>query len=146
MAKLTIVPKSSEEMEPKSNVIEFPGMHVRPEIISPQIKKYRKLSNQKFANDATADLSDSLFEMFGRWGLDTDTEEFRRDFSFLYDAICASVYRACGIKHPFHPYLNASIKVEHPDGGVTYENEVFINIPKHKKSKKTANSGPLMAG
>jgi hypothetical protein len=54
--------------------------------------------------------SNILFEL-GNYGIDTETEEFMKDFHFLVATMAATIYRTLSVDHPLHKFMEENVVI-----------------------------------
>ncbi len=97
-----------------SKVVEFPKNKIVREapINVEQIEKAKEKGLINFADSIVDDMIGNIYSELDNYGLDTEGENFDKDFSFAMDGLRACVFRALGIKHHLHEFLDANVTMK----------------------------------
>jgi hypothetical protein len=71
--------------------------------------KAKEKSLQKHAETIVEDLVLSIIDAIENYGIDSETESFERDFSFVADGLRATIYRSFNIDHPLHSFIDTNV-------------------------------------
>lgn len=77
--------------------------------------KYREKGQYKYAEAVTQELVGNLYENIEEFEIDMEDEVFVKDFNICADMIRAAVYRASGVHHHLHNFLDKSVIVKSVD-------------------------------
>ena len=98
-------------------VISFPSNKIVREY--PQnieiLEKAKEKSVKKFADDVIDILAETCYEQIESLGLNVETKDFDRDFSFVVETIRATVYRNLELPHHLHEFIDNNLEVTNPD-------------------------------
>jgi len=98
-------------------IISFPTSKIVRE--NPQnieiLEKAKEKSVKKFADDVIDVLAETCYDQIESMGLNTDKEDFDRDFSFVVETIRATVYRNLELPHHLHDFIDTNLEVTTPD-------------------------------
>ena len=99
------------------NVIQFPSSKiVRPPVVNNEmIEKVQVKGITNLAESISAEVVAAVMNDFDSAGLNTETVQFHKDFSFLALTMTAVVYRALELDHPFQKVLDQIKIVETED-------------------------------
>lgn len=96
-----------------TTIVQFPTSRIvrehQPNV--EEIEKAKEKSLQKHAETIVEDLFLSLLDAMENYGIDVDSEQFERDFTFASDAVRATVYRSFGIEHALHDFINNNVQI-----------------------------------
>jgi hypothetical protein len=96
-----------------TTIVQFPTnrivREVQPNI--EEIEKAKEKSLQRHAETIVEDLFLNIMDAMENYGIDVETEQFERDFTFSADAIRATVYRTFGIDHGLHDFINTNVQI-----------------------------------
>lgn len=103
------------------NVIPFPTSKiVRPPVVNNDlIEQVQVKGITNLAESISAEVVSAVMNDFDAAGLNTDTTQFHKDFSFLALTLTAVVYRALELDHPFQKILDQIKIVETEDTTTT---------------------------
>lgn len=100
-----------------NEVISFPTSKIVREY--PQnieiLEKAKEKSVKKFADDVIDILAENCYNQIETLGLNTETENFDRDFSFVVETIRATIYRNLELPHHLHEFIDNNLEIETPD-------------------------------
>lgn len=101
------------------NVIEFPSSKIiRPPVVNNEmIEKVQIKGVTNLAASMSADFISALLNDFESAGLDTESDQFHQDFSFVALAVQAVVYRSLELEFPFQKVLDQVkiVEIENTD-------------------------------
>jgi len=97
-----------------SKVVEFPKNKIVREapVNVEQIEKAKEKGLINFADGIVDDMIGNIYSELDNYGLDTEGENFDKDFSFAMDALRACVFRALGMKHHLHEFLDTNVTMK----------------------------------
>lgn len=98
------------------NLISFPKSKIIREVtVTPEaeveIEKVKMRGLKKFVDDIMEDLITNIFDELGALGIDTETSQFKNDFTIAIDFLRATVYRTADIEHPLQSLIDESFEV-----------------------------------
>jgi len=93
------------------NIVNFPKEKIYREGIqgNEELEKVKVNSTINFADTIIEELSQNILTEFSGIGLETDSEDFSKDFNFLVCILGATVYRTLKLDHPFHQFLSENV-------------------------------------
>lgn len=98
----------------EAEIIAFPPskiVRMVPDESTQHIRsKNRKQNADEMVNMICTDL---LYGFADITDIDTNTDDFKRDFSYTMEVLRATVYRAVGVEHPLHAHIDDMVKVAH---------------------------------
>jgi hypothetical protein len=94
-----------------TTIVKFPTNRIIREVPPniEEINKAKEKSLQKHAETIVEDLVLSIIDAIENYGLDSETESFERDFSFVADGLRATIYRSFNIDHPLHSFIDTNV-------------------------------------
>jgi hypothetical protein len=94
-----------------TTIVKFPTNRIIREVPPniEEINKAKEKSLQKHAETIVEDLVLSIIDAVENYGIDTETESFERDFSFVADGLRATIYRSFNINHPLHSFIDTNV-------------------------------------
>lgn len=97
-----------------TEIIEFPRHKIVREvpINSEIIEQAREKGLVNFADAVADDILDNLMRDLENYGVEVEGPVFYKDMSLTADALRATIYRAFGIEHHLHDFIDNSIKVK----------------------------------
>jgi len=97
----------------KENVLQFPKSKIVREIVpdNEEIQKMRQKSKSNLADTIVEDLTEKLLLEMADLGIDTEGDDFIKDFHFLVGVLSATIYRTLDLEHPFHGFLSESVQL-----------------------------------
>ena len=96
-----------------TTIVKFPESRIVREV-PPNIEEIAKAKEkglQKHAETIVEDLILNILDAMENYGIDTETDNFQRDFSFAADAMRASIYRSFNIEHPLHTFVDTNVQI-----------------------------------
>ena len=112
-----------------NNLIEFPKSKIVRESMSAEgMEKIRKKGMKKYADAVAHDLSSLILMELGNYGIDTEGDDFLRDFVLLSGILSASIYRSMDMEHPLQKMIETTVQIKEfdPDSD---ERDPECNIP-----------------
>jgi hypothetical protein len=101
----------SEVEEKGAEIIKFPSSRIIREVPQEALKAMLQKGELNQINDLVDDICSSIYQELFECGIDTETESFYRDFSYLSHVARATIYRNFRIDHELHPFLDETVKV-----------------------------------
>lgn len=101
-----------------TDIIEFPRHKivreapVNNELL--EIAKEKGLTN--FSDAVTDSIVDNIMYDLQTAGIDIESNEFIRDMSLTVDSLKATIYRAFGVHHHLHDFIDSHVKLMSDDG------------------------------
>jgi hypothetical protein len=94
-----------------TTIVKFPTNRIIREVPPniEEINKAKEKSLQKHAETIVEDLVLSIIDAIENYGIDSETESFERDFSFVADGLRATIYRSFNIDHPLHSFIDTNV-------------------------------------
>ena len=100
------------------NVVEFPKSRIIREHAGVEyVEKAKEKSKLNFAESVSDDLVDALLEEIESMGIDTNSDQFVKDFSMTVDTLRATVYRTLDVPHHLHDFIDNNVKMIYKDSG-----------------------------
>jgi hypothetical protein len=62
-----------------------------------------------------------MLEQIENFGIDTESDNFMKDFSLTVDGLRATVYRSFGIPHHLHDFIDENVKMIYRETGQPVE-------------------------
>lgn len=94
-----------------ADIIPFPNSRiVNPVSVNEQLNSMKEKGNKNFADDITESISQALMQDFSGYGLETEREDFQKDFIFLVSVLSALIYRNVNLKHDLHTFLDENVQ------------------------------------
>ena len=96
-----------------TNVFKFPESKIVREVPVniEEVEAAKEKGKQNFADGILSDFIDGTLSLLENYGIDTDGEEFEKDFSFTVEAVKAAIYRSLKLKHHLHDFIEKSVTV-----------------------------------
>lgn len=96
-----------------TNVFKFPEHKIVREvpINNDEVEKAKEKGKQNYAEDIIVDLAENLLSALDSYGLDQDSKNFDRDFSFTIEAMRAMIYRTLSLDHHLHDFIDEHVTV-----------------------------------
>lgn len=96
-----------------NKVLEFPKHKIVREIAPKiaEVEEAKEKGKQKFADEIVYDLIGNIHDALESYGIDTETNDFDKDYSVVIDMLRATVYRSMGIKHHLHSFIDKHVSV-----------------------------------
>ena len=96
-----------------TTIVQFPANRIVREIAPnvEEIERAKEKGLQKHAETIVEDMFLSMMDALENYGIDVETEQFERDFTFAADALRATVYRTFGIDHGLHEFINTNVQI-----------------------------------
>lgn len=101
------------------NILEFPKNKIIREMPADieVIEKAKEKAINTFADQIVDMTIENILEQFESYGIDTETKHFRKDISLTIDGLRATVYRAFGIPHHLHDFIDNNVKMMNKETG-----------------------------
>ena len=94
-----------------ADIIPFPNSRiVNPISVNEQLVIMREKGNKNYADEITETITQALIQDFSGYGLETEREDFQKDFIFLVSVLSALIYRNLNLKHDLHPFLDENVQ------------------------------------
>jgi hypothetical protein len=90
---------------PKSKIVRDTSLNIDA------VNKMKEKSIQNFADTITAEMSDLILFELENFGVDTESDEFTKDFYFMCAILSALVYRSVGVEHHFHKFIDENVSL-----------------------------------
>jgi hypothetical protein len=96
-----------------TKVVEFPKSKIVREVpVSNEvIEKAKEKGLQNYADSIIDELIENLASDIENSGIDVDSKQFMKDFSFTVDGMRATIYRHFGITHGLHNFIDENVKI-----------------------------------
>lgn len=114
--------------EPNAKIIQFPESRIVREVPSEAVKAMLDKGARKQIDEVVDGVQGSFFQELMEYGIDTETENFYKDFSYLCHVAKALVYRNFKLEHELHPFLDETVEVLSEDEFETMRNEAEENL------------------
>lgn len=99
-----------------NNLIEFPKSKIVREPMNAEgMEKLRKKGMKKYADAVAHDLSSLVLMELGNYGIDTEGDDFLRDFVLLSGILSATIYRSMDMEHPLQKMIENTVQVKEFD-------------------------------
>lgn len=100
-------------MNQESTILQFPRNKIVREILpeSDELKRLKEKNTKNFADTLVEDLSEEILVALTEVGLDTDGENFNKDFHFFVGTLHSMVYRTLGIEHDLHEFIDNNVNI-----------------------------------
>lgn len=97
----------------QTNIVAFPrNKIVRDTSLDIEaVNKMKEKSIQNFADTITAEMSDIILFELENFGVDTESDEFTKDFYFMCAILSALIYRSVGVEHHFHSFIDKNVSL-----------------------------------
>ena len=107
------------------NVVEFPkNKIVREAPVNVEvIEKAKEKAITSFADQIVDSMLETMLEQIENFGIDTESDNFMKDFSLTVDGLRATIYRSFDIPHHLHDFIDDNVKMIHRDTGELIEPE-----------------------
>lgn len=101
-------------MKQDSTILPFPRSKIVREILpeSEELKRLKAKNTQNFADTVVQDMSEEILVALTEVGLDTDGENFNKDFHFFVGTLHSMVYRSLGIEHDLHKFIDDNVQIK----------------------------------
>jgi len=108
------------------NIVQFPKDKIVREALPDieELNKVKEKSIKNFADTITEDMSSNILFELDNYGIDTQTEDFMKDFHFLVATMAATIYRTLSVEHPLHKFMSDNVVITLVD-----ENQIPIDNP-----------------
>lgn len=96
-----------------TTIVKFPESRIVREV-PPNIEEIAKAKEkglQKHAETIVEDLILNILDAMENYGIDVETDDFQRDFSFAADAMRASIYRSFNLEHALHTFVDNNVQI-----------------------------------
>ena len=100
-----------------TTIVKFPESRIVREVPPniEEIKKAKEKGLQKHAETIVEDLIVNILDAMENYGIDVETDDFQRDFSFAADAMRASIYRSFNLDHALHSFVDNNVQIIHAE-------------------------------
>ena len=100
-------------MKQDSTILPFPRSKIVREILpeSEELKRLKAKNTRNFADALVQDLSEEILVALSEVGLDTDGENFNKDFHFFVGTLHSMVYRSLDMEHDLHKFVDERVKI-----------------------------------
>ena len=97
-----------------NKVVDFPKHKIVREVPVDieEVTKAKEKGLLNFADGIVDDMIGNIYSELDNYGLDTEGENFDKDFSFAMDGLRACVFRALGMKHHLHEFLDTNVTMK----------------------------------
>lgn len=93
------------------NIVQFPRDKIVREAL-PDIEELNRAKEKgikNFANTVIEDMSSNILFELSNYGIDTESDEFIKDFHFLVATMAATIYRSLSVDHPLHKFMDENV-------------------------------------
>lgn len=96
-----------------TSIVQFPTNRIVREVAPniEELEKAKEKSLQRHAETIVEDILLNTLDALENYGVDTETEQFERDFTFASDSLRATIYRTFGIDHALHEFINTNVQI-----------------------------------
>ena len=96
-----------------NNVFKFPEHKIVRDvpINIDEVEKAKEKGKQNYAEDIVMDFAENMLSALDSYGLDQDSKNFDRDFSFAMEAVRSLIYRTLSIEHHLHDFVDTHVSV-----------------------------------
>lgn len=94
-----------------SDVIQFPTQRIVREIPPESIKQVQERGKVRHAEAIVDEVATITHAGLSEYGIDTDNDEFQKDFAFALEGLRAIVFRSFGIEHSLHAYIDKNVHI-----------------------------------
>lgn len=107
------------------NVVEFPKSKIVREapVNIELLEKAKEKAVARVADQIVDAVIETMIEQIENFGLDTDHDNFLKDFSLVADGLRATVYRSFEIEHHLHNFIDDNIKLINRETGEPLDEE-----------------------
>jgi hypothetical protein len=100
-------------MKQDSTILPFPRSKIVREILpeSEELKRLKAKNTRNFADALVQDLSEEILVALSEVGLDTDGENFNKDFHFFVGTLHSMVYRSLDMEHDLHQFVDEKVRI-----------------------------------
>lgn len=95
-----------------NNVIEFPKSESPVVKTEQDLRKDMNEQKRTMIEELVDFQATTLLSNMAMTGVNTDTDSFIKDFTFITESIKSLYYRLSGFDHPFHPMINEIVNIE----------------------------------
>jgi hypothetical protein len=102
------------------NIVQFPKDKIVRETLPDieELNRVKEKSIKNFADTIIEDMSSNILFELGNYGIDTETEEFMKDFHFLVATMAATIYRTLSVDHPLHKFMEENVVITVTDESI----------------------------
>lgn len=128
----------------KTNVIQFPKPHIRPERLSEEVAQRNIKGKEIYLENAVTTWAEGALVGFEAFGLDLESEDFERGYAYLTLVARAIFCADMNTKHDLHEVFKSAIKEVQPDGNSysfpDVSRETTVNTKIEVKTGEKANT------
>lgn len=111
-----------------SEVIQFPQNKIVREVPTEQVMQIHEKTKQRHVEAITDEVSAILHAALSDYGIDTEPEEFLKDFAMCMESIKSLVQRQFGIHNKLQPFVDNNIILDRKTGEVKVESELPCDV------------------
>lgn len=106
-----------------TNVFKFPEHKIVREVPVPieEVEKAKEKGRQNYADGVVGEICLNLYAELENYGVDSNSEEFNKDFLFLSDVLKAIVYRSMSLEHSLHKFIDENVTIKTVPPGASKE-------------------------
>jgi hypothetical protein len=100
-------------MKQESTILEFPKHKIVREHVpeAQEILRVKEKNKKKFADVLVEDLTQEILYMLSDVGIDTERDDFTKDFHFFVGTLYSLVYRSLDMEHDLHKFIDEHVKL-----------------------------------
>lgn len=100
-------------MKTENTILEFPKHKIVRDRVpeSEEVIKFQAKKKRRFADTLVEDLSEEILYMLSDIGINTEKEDFTKDFHFFVNSLSSMVYRSLEIEHGMHEFVDNHVNV-----------------------------------
>lgn len=97
-----------------TEILQFPKNKIIREIPvdNEKLEKTKQKSVTNFAENILNEIAHEVAMELDNAGIDTQSEQFLKDYMIVVDFLRATIYRQMDIKHHLHEVMDTSVKTE----------------------------------
>jgi hypothetical protein len=95
-----------------SDVIPFPQTRIIREVPPESIKQVQERGKVRHAEAIVDEVAAIMHSGLSDFGIDTEPEDFQKDFAFTLEGLKAIVFRSFGIEHQWHDIISRKINLD----------------------------------
>jgi hypothetical protein len=105
-----------------TNIVDFPKSKIVRDVAPnvEEIVKAREKSVENFAEGAISDIVDSIYSEIENNGIETETDNFTKDFSFMVEGLRSCIYRSLNLEHHLHAFLDNYVNLKKMTDGESF--------------------------
>ena len=115
-------------MTDEKKVIEFPKHKVVRDVPEEVIEERNRRADQKLADTIVDELTGIMITELDNYYVEIQDKQFTKDFVLVIDSLKAAVYRAFGIDHHLHPFIDDNVKLIQGNGSEMTKEELQEKI------------------